>query len=833
MAASSEPGGALSDLGMTHSSTSLQSILNGKYAAAEKLMSLRHPDRERLFNLFEEIEVHTEELILALESEHPVNSDMVENVRCSKREFDSHRAEWLRKISDKNNCDSSSSIGTISNASSRSSVRRRAAEAKRASAKLELEQLSEREQEQKELLSLEQRALELKAKHAKSEARRRLEAAEVELNVWSEINDDGHLSSRLAPTSGQFDINAKSDEQSCLHVSKPRGKSPLSFITSTSLQTLLSSVPVCVSEPPSLTFSNQFPQSSHYVTRSSYSGHNYPDFHSDIASLPQAISKSKSSDFSFTATQPHLVLSQQTLTAVTDSFAQSQFAQPCNSVPEKAPYKPPTGFKNYIAQPHSSFRPSVVWSQVSTNVSTTSGSSSQVATAPVSTQFPISEYSSSSSDTFSFSVQPPSNFVQLASLRSSTLNFPKSEYLSTSSQSAFLPYGATACLEQTEHVPAYHPDRRQNQSCTAQQPCSVYASTRQPLGPAAYEFLAPRPTVRPLYHDQPVYFDDRFVPKPELPKFDGNPLNYRNFMLNFETHIESRFRDPKILLCLLLQHCDRKIRDRIQHFSDKGISGYRMARDRLEREFGQPCIIAEACEQRLKGSSAVKSNDPESLKEFSELLEKTLISLEDIHYYGSINSLDTMTHLINKLPYDMRKGWVKESLAIQQRTSKVAEFSDFVKFVEREAEAANSLYGRRLFTSQSKLRSTSKPQKSNATFFATSVASVSNKPHNWERLISKCYYCSKSDHKLSTCSQFIESSVSDRTKFVRSKRLCFKCFSSNHRTFQCKREKYCAIQGCKGTFHHTLLHIQSKDAPLAPNSSVAASFVLPLIPFLV
>ena len=428
---------------------------------------------------------------------------------------------------------------------------------------------------------------------------------------------------------GLFSGKRKMNE-SCLLVSKPRGKSPLSFITSTSLQTSLSSVPVCVSEPPSLTFSNQFPQSSHYVTRFSFSNHNYPDFHSDIASLPQAISKSKSSDFSFVATQPHPVLSQQSLASVTDSFAQSQFAQACNSVPEKAPYMPPPGVKNCIAQPHSSFRPSVVWSQVSTNVSTASGSSSQVATAPVSTQFPISEHYSSS-DTSSFSVQPPSNFVKLASLRPSTLNVSNPEYLSTSSQSTFLPYGATACLEQTELVPAYHPDRRQNQSYTAPQPCSVYASTRQPLGPAAYEFLAPRPTVRPLYHDQPVYFDDRFVPKPELPKFDGNPFNYRNFMLNFETHIESRFRDPKILLCLLLQHCDRKIRDRIQHFSDKGIFGYRMARDRLEREFGQPCIIAEACEQRLKGSSAVKSNDPESLKEFSELLEKTLISLEDIH----------------------------------------------------------------------------------------------------------------------------------------------------------------------------------------------------------
>ena len=117
-------------------------------------------------------------------------------------------------------------------------------------------------------------------------------------------------------------------------------------------------------------------------------------------------------------------------------------------------------------------------------------------------------------------------------------------------------YGTSTYLEQTEYVPAYHLVRHQNQSRTAQQPCSVYASTRQPVGPAAYEFSSPWPIVCPLYHDQLMYFDDHFVPKPELPKFDSNPLNYKNFMLNFKTHIQSRFPNPKILLCLLLQHCD-------------------------------------------------------------------------------------------------------------------------------------------------------------------------------------------------------------------------------------------------------------------------------------
>ena len=80
-----------------------------------------------------------------------------------------------------------------------------------------------------------------------------------------------------------------------------------------------------------------------------------------------------------------------------------------------------------------------------------------------------------------------------------------------------------------------------------------------------------------------------------------------------------------------------------------------MALERLEMEYGQPCIIVDAYEQRLKQTDAVKSNDPDSLKRFSELLEKTLIVLEDIQFYGSINSLDTMTYLVNKLPFDMRK----------------------------------------------------------------------------------------------------------------------------------------------------------------------------------
>jgi len=53
--------------------------------------------------------------------------------------------------------------------------------------------------------------------------------------------------------------------------------------------------------------------------------------------------------------------------------------------------------------------------------------------------------------------------------------------------------------------------------------------------------------------------------------------------------------------------------------------------------------------------------------------------LEDIHYYGSINSLDTLTYLVNKLPLNMWKSLVKEAMCPKFSKTSVADRSKFVK----------------------------------------------------------------------------------------------------------------------------------------------------------
>ena len=157
----------------------------------------------------------------------------------------------------------------------------------------------------------------------------------------------------------------------------------------------------------------------------------------------------------------------------------------------------------------------------------------------------------------------------------------------------------------------------------------------------------------------------------------------------------------------------------------------------------------------------------------------------------------------------MRKQWVKESVIIERRFSEIAEFRHFVAFIEREAEAANSLYGRRVLGCHSKQHNFSKSSKSSY-FFHSSVASRVEQQPPVKKTI-KCYFCHSPDHLLQACPRFIEAPVADRSKFVKYKGLCFKCLNSRHRTRFCRRQNSCTVEGCKGTFHNTLLHLHNSS----------------------
>ena len=198
-----------------------------------------------------------------------------------------------------------------------------------------------------------------------------------------------------------------------------------------------------------------------------------------------------------------------------------------------------------------------------------------------------------------------------------------------------------------------------------------------------------------VYNQNSVNYDSLFLPRPEFPKFSGDPLEYKAFMNNFETHIEPRVRDEKTLICLLLQHCSKDVKDRIEHFATSEVQPYTVAKQRLNKEYGSPWVISDACEQRLKKFPSVRSGDGNQLRRFAELLEKTGVIVKDIRQYTSLDSLDMLTELVNKLPYDLKKRWVSKSVQIQNYLGHLANFLHFVDFVCKESDEVNSLFGLR------------------------------------------------------------------------------------------------------------------------------------------
>ena len=63
-----------------------------------------------------------------------------------------------------------------------------------------------------------------------------------------------------------------------------------------------------------------------------------------------------------------------------------------------------------------------------------------------------------------------------------------------------------------------------------------------------------------------------------------------------------------------------------------------------------------------------------------------------------------MTQLINKLPFEFRRLWVKESVAVEAQSGQIAHFSYCVSVVVKSSEETNSLYGRRVFGTLSRTR---------------------------------------------------------------------------------------------------------------------------------
>ena len=175
------------------------------------------------------------------------------------------------------------------------------------------------------------------------------------------------------------------------------------------------------------------------------------------------------------------------------------------------------------------------------------------------------------------------------------------------------------------------------------------------------------------------------LPKPDIGKFDGNPLDYWNFVRSFDNSIAKNASDDGERLSYLLQYCTRGARDTIKScLALNSAVGYRTARTLLEERFGHPYKIAAAHLNRITRGAPLKPDDQRRLLTFADQLNV----LESIAYMDEINSADNLRNVIERLPFHLKVKWLEVADCLRGNGLR-PRIHHISEFVSKRARAVN------------------------------------------------------------------------------------------------------------------------------------------------
>ncbi|XP_077968353.1 uncharacterized protein LOC120334750 [Styela clava] len=133
------------------------------------------------------------------------------------------------------------------------------------------------------------------------------------------------------------------------------------------------------------------------------------------------------------------------------------------------------------------------------------------------------------------------------------------------------------------------------------------------------------------------------LPKPEIAKFSGDPMEYYSFIRNFKAHVTDLVDDDNVRLSYLLQLCQGQAKNAIDHCSMMEPSrGYREAMRELKNEYGKDHVISRTCLDRLKRGPKLNFDDAKGMQAYARLMRKCGLVLGEISQSITHEKLETL-----------------------------------------------------------------------------------------------------------------------------------------------------------------------------------------------
>ncbi|XP_054868580.1 uncharacterized protein LOC129349422 [Amphiprion ocellaris] len=292
------------------------------------------------------------------------------------------------------------------------------------------------------------------------------------------------------------------------------------------------------------------------------------------------------------------------------------------------------------------------------------------------------------------------------------------------------------------------------------------------------------------------------IPIPEPAIFTGDPLQYNDWKLSFQTLVDRKNLPIQEKLFYLRKYVGGSAKKAIEgNFLVGTDTAYSAAWEILNERFGDPFVIGKSYRDKIQSWPKINTKDSKDLREFADFLSSVESAMLYIQSLQVLNDCVENQRIAAKLPDWLSARWNRKVTEFQDEQKMFPDFSHFVKFLNKEARIAcnpiTSLHAIKPTEPDNKHSFKDKPRRNNM-LNAKTLSTSSNEKTN-----ITCLFCKKLGHTIHKCRKLLEKSVEERVKFVQSEKLCFGCLRPGHNSKNCTSRSVC--DKCQKP-HPTCLH---------------------------
>ena len=330
------------------------------------------------------------------------------------------------------------------------------------------------------------------------------------------------------------------------------------------------------------------------------------------------------------------------------------------------------------------------------------------------------------------------------------------------------------------------------------------------------------------------------APNIDMDYFSGDPLDYQYFISLFEELIERKIDDPFGKLARLIKYTRGEAKDLIQHCCQMPQpDGYILAKELLEKEYGDPHKVTSAYMRELDSWKIIRSGNVSDFKKFYRFLLKCNTNRKGDVYLRILDNPETLRNLQSKLPLKVQERWARKAVQQRENNKKELDFSSFLEFVRMECKFLDDpMYSQNQVTSpddRNKVNTNTKvkdhrPERQYNYSGPSAFASQVTETH------CACLYCAE-EHDIDTCAKFLQLTIKEKKAYLYQQKICFYCYgpfsADKHGLNKCEEKRTCKT--CNQA-HPTALHkddiekIETSRAIHAEENAKDTAIGMPILP---